>query len=72
MTAAARSPRCKSTPPTGTRPRAAIPAETELVVSRKTGELKHPEGERRVFRMNGWVTLGAIAVAYILAKIICG
>ena len=43
-----------------------------VVASRKTGEPKPPEGERRVFRMNVWVTLGAIAAAYILAKIICG
>ena len=53
-------------PPTG-----GYPAETELVVSRKTGELKQPEGERRVTKLVVLFTVGATVLAYILAKIIC-
>ena len=53
-------------------PAGGYPGTAESLVSRKTGEPKPPEGERRVFRMKVWVTLGAIAAAYILAKIICG
>ncbi len=49
-----------------------FPYEMKITVNRRNGRYKTPEGERRVYRMNVMLVLGAMILGYIITCIIVG